>query len=49
MSGSATRTVSSIGMLIYRRNSLHSRGLARNFIPDLNPRTGRLSINGFLA
>ena len=36
-------------MLIYRRNSLHSSALTRNFIPDLNPRTGRLSINGFLA
>ena len=36
-------------MLIYRRNSLHSGSLARNFVPDANPRTGRLSINGFLA
>ena len=36
-------------MLLYRRNSLHSSDLARNFVPDLNPRTGRLSINGFLA
>jgi Family of unknown function (DUF6445) len=36
-------------MLIYRRNSLHSGSLARNFVPDPNPRTGRLSINGFLA
>ncbi|HET9217106.1 MAG TPA: DUF6445 family protein [Terriglobia bacterium] len=36
-------------LLIYRRTSLHSAALARNFIPDLNPRTGRLSINGFLA
>jgi len=36
-------------MLIYRRNSLHSGALAPNFVPDLNPRTGRLSINGFLA
>ena len=36
-------------MVIYRRNSLHSASLARNFVPDLNPRTGRLSINGFLA
>lgn len=35
--------------LIYRRNSLHSGSLAQNFVPDLNPRTGRLSINGFLA
>jgi uncharacterized protein DUF6445 len=36
-------------MLIYRRNSLHSGSLGRNFVPDTNPRTGRLSINGFLA
>ena len=35
--------------LIYRRNSLHSGSLARDFVPDLNPRTGRLSINAFLA
>jgi hypothetical protein len=35
--------------LIYRRSSLHSGSLARDFVPDLNPRTGRLSINGFLA
>ena len=36
-------------MLLYRRNSLHSGALTPNFVPDLNPRTGRLSINGFLA
>ena len=36
-------------MLIYRRNSLHSPALSRHFVPDLDPRTGRLSINGFLA
>jgi uncharacterized protein DUF6445 len=36
-------------MLVYRRNSLHSGALGPNFIPDPNPRTGRLSINGFLA
>ena len=35
--------------LFYRRNSLHSGSLARNFVADPNPRTGRLSINGFLA
>jgi uncharacterized protein DUF6445 len=35
--------------LIYRRNSLHCGSIARGFVPDLNPRTGRLSINGFLA
>jgi len=36
-------------MLVYRRNSLHSGAVGPNFIPDANPRTGRLSINGFLA
>jgi hypothetical protein len=36
-------------MLVYRRNSLHSGAIARSFVPDPNPRTGRLSINGFLA
>jgi len=36
-------------MLVYRRNSLHSGSLARHFVADPNPRTGRLSVNGFLA
>ena len=36
-------------MLIYRRNSLHSACLDTGFVPDANPRTGRLSVNGFLA
>jgi hypothetical protein len=36
-------------MLVYRRNSLHSGALGRKFVADTNPRTGRLSINGFLA
>ena len=36
-------------MLVYRRNSLHSGSIGREFIPDPNPRTGRLSINGFVA
>jgi hypothetical protein len=36
-------------LLMYRRNSLHSGALAANFIADTDPRTGRLSINGFLA
>jgi len=36
-------------LVIYRRNSLHSGALAKSFVADLNPRTGRLSINGFLA
>jgi Family of unknown function (DUF6445) len=35
-------------MLIYRRNSLHSGCIAADFIPDPNPLTGRLSINGFI-
>ena len=34
-------------MLIYRRNSLHSGCIGRNFVPDPNPLTGRLSINSF--
>jgi hypothetical protein len=36
-------------MLIYRRNSLHSGNLSPEFVPDVNPRTGRLSINSFLG
>ncbi len=36
-------------MLVYRRNSLHSGSIPPGFVPDSNPRTGRLSINGFLA
>jgi len=36
-------------MLVYRRNSLHSGCIDRNFVADPNPRTGRLSINGFIA
>lgn len=36
-------------LVVYRRNSLHSGALTRNFAADPNPRTGRLSINGFLA
>lgn len=35
-------------MLIYRRNSLHSGCIDRNFVPDPSPVTGRLSINGFI-
>lgn len=35
-------------MLIYRRNSLHSGSIDKDFIPDSNPRTGRLSINSFI-
>jgi hypothetical protein len=36
-------------MLIYRRNSLHSGSIGAEFVPDPNPRTGRLSINGFIS
>lgn len=35
-------------LLIYRRNSLHSGCIDKNFIPDSNPLTGRLSINSFI-
>jgi hypothetical protein len=35
-------------LLVYRRNSLHSGCIARDFVPDANPRTGRLSINCFI-
>jgi len=34
-------------MLIYRRNMLHSGCIGRDFVPDANPLTGRLSINSF--
>jgi hypothetical protein len=36
-------------MLVYRRNSLHSGAIASAAAIDTNPRTGRLSINGFIA
>jgi hypothetical protein len=35
-------------MLVYRRNSLHSGCIAKGFVPDPNPLTGRLSINCFI-
>jgi hypothetical protein len=35
-------------MLVYRRNSLHSGCIGRDFVPDTNPLTGRLSINSFI-
>lgn len=35
-------------LLIYRRNSLHSGCIDKDFIPDENPLTGRLSINSFI-
>jgi len=36
-------------LVIYRRTSLHSGSIRNDFVPDPNPRTGRISINGFLA
>lgn len=36
-------------LVIYRRNSLHSGSIREDFVPDPDPRTGRLSINGFLT
>jgi hypothetical protein len=36
-------------LLMYRRTTLHSGSIAADFKPDPNPRTGRLSINGFIA
>jgi hypothetical protein len=36
-------------MLVYRRNSLHSGNLGPQFVADANPRSGRLSVNGFIA
>ncbi|WP_439510434.1 DUF6445 family protein [Marinimicrobium koreense] len=35
-------------LLVYRRNSLHSGCIDKNFVPDFNPKTGRLSINSFI-
>ena len=36
-------------LLMYRRTTLHSGSIAPGFAFDPNPRTGRLSINAFLA
>jgi hypothetical protein len=36
-------------LLMYRRTTLHSGSIPAGFVPDRNPRTGRLSINGFIA
>jgi len=36
-------------LLMYRRTTLHSGSIAPGFKFDANPRTGRLSINAFLA
>jgi hypothetical protein len=35
-------------MLVYPRNILHSGSIARDFVPDANPVSGRLSINSFI-
>ncbi|HEY6641881.1 DUF6445 family protein [Povalibacter sp.] len=35
-------------ILIYRRNSLHSGSIDKDFVPDADPLTGRLSINCFI-
>ena len=35
-------------ILIYRGNSLHSGAIDKHFLPDPNPRTGRLTINSFI-
>ena len=35
-------------LLIYRRNSLHSGCIDKDFVPDPNPLSGRLSINSFI-
>jgi len=35
-------------LLLYPRNVLHSGCIAPDFVPDSNPRTGRLSINSFI-
>jgi hypothetical protein len=34
--------------LVYRGTSLHSGSIPADFIPDTNPRTGRLTVNTFL-
>ena len=35
--------------LIYRGSMLHSVNVPEDFVPDLNPRTGRLTVNTFLT
>jgi hypothetical protein len=35
-------------VLIYRKNSLHTGIIGKDFVPDHNPLTGRLSINTFI-
>lgn len=36
-------------LILYRRTSLHSGVINPGFVPDANPKTGRLSVTGFLA
>jgi hypothetical protein len=36
-------------LIMYRRTTLHSWVIHPSFVPDPNPRTGRLSVTGFLA
>jgi hypothetical protein len=36
-------------MLVYRGSMLHSVNVPAGFVPDANPRTGRLSLNTFLV
>ena len=36
-------------LVMYRRTSLHSGVIRPDFVPDPNPRTGRLSVTGFLG
>lgn len=36
-------------LIMYRRTTLHSGVIRQGFVPDPNPRTGRLSVTGFLA
>jgi hypothetical protein len=36
-------------LIVYRRNTLHSGCIRPDFVPDANPATGRLSLNGFIA
>jgi hypothetical protein len=35
-------------MIVYRRNSLHSGSISKDFVPNPDPSTGRLSINCFI-
>ncbi len=36
-------------LIMYRRTTLHSGVIRPGFVPDPNPRTGRLSVTGFLG